>query len=493
MKTKHWIIGLILPVALLVSACGASTQPTANTGAETAPTSAPAEQPAPAVEPTTAQEPPAAEEPKATEPAVAEPAAPSGEQATISYWFDPPEQGQPANCFVENVIKPFNDQSKTVMVEAVEQPNSWDATRTALAGGAGPDIITTPGPSFAFELGKSGQLLPLDEFSTQYGWGERFIPWALNLGKIEGKLLSIPNEQETLVLYYNKTLFEEKGWQPPKTIDEMAALAAKIKEAGIIPFSHANAEWRPSNEWFAGEWMNHSAGPQKVYDALTGKAKWTDPEFVQAIASLDEFQKNGYFMGGLDRYYTATGSERSAAFGSGQAAMNIEGTWFMNGASQYFGAEAGNTNEWDWVPMPSKSGEAIFDLGIGSTYSINNATKHPQAAAEFMDFMFSPAVQASLVTQCSQAPAPVRLEENALSGIDPRVASLYVALAEASDKNNYGYTTWTFWPPKSDVYIYEEIEKVWAGEMTPEQYLEGLQKMFDQELAAGDIPPIPSR
>jgi raffinose/stachyose/melibiose transport system substrate-binding protein len=87
----------------------------------------------------------------------------------------------------------------------------------------------------------------------------------------------------------------------------------------------------------------------------------------------------------------------------------------------------------------------------------------------------------------------VRLEADALTDIDPRAASLYEALGTASDAGNYGYTTWTFWPPKSDVYIYEEIEKVWAGTITAEEYLAGLQQLFAEEQAAGDIPPIPER
>ena len=77
--------------------------------------------------------------------------------------------------------------------------------------------------------------------------------------------------------------------------------------------------------------------------------------------------------------------------------------------------------------------------------------------------------------------------------LDPRIAAIFADLAAASDAGNYGYTTWTFWPPKSDVYIYEEIEKVWAGDMTPEEYLLGLDELFAQELQAGEIPPIPDR
>jgi raffinose/stachyose/melibiose transport system substrate-binding protein len=89
--------------------------------------------------------------------------------------------------------------------------------------------------------------------------------------------------------------------------------------------------------------------------------------------------------------------------------------------------------------------------------------------------------------------APVKLEAAQLSEIDPRQARAIEELGKASDAGNYGYTTWTFWPPKSDAYIYEEVEKVWAGELTSQQYLEGLQKLFDEEVAAGAIPPIPSR
>ncbi|HWQ12534.1 MAG TPA: extracellular solute-binding protein [Roseiflexaceae bacterium] len=468
---------LVALVALVLAACGGT--PTA-----TPPTSAPAAEPtaAPAVAPTAA-------------PAAGQPA--TGEKATVTFWFQPSE-GSDTNCFLDTVITPFNEQSSNVMVEAVSQPNVWDATRTAIAGGSGPDIVETPGPSFAFELVQAGQLLPLDELAQQYGWGELFVPWALNLGRVDGKLYSLPTELETLVLYYNKTLFEEKGWKVPQTIDELMALSAQIKEAGVIPFAHANAEWRPTNEWFVGTFFNRVAGPQKVYDALTGKAKWTEPEFVRAIEMLTQLQQQGHFMGGLDRYYTATGNERYAAFGSGEAAMNIEGTWAMGtgegSMDSFFGEAAGNSNTWDWAPVPGTTpGDQIFDIGIGSTYSINKTARDPQAAAEFLTYMFQPETQARLLAACGTAPAPVRLKADALQGIDPRAAGVYEAMGKASDAGTYGYTTWTFWPPKSDVYIYEEIEKVWAGEMTAQQYLEGLQALFDEELKAGDIPPIPQR
>lgn len=415
------------------------------------------------------------------------------DQPTITMWFDTTGGSETADCMVANAIDPFNGQGGP-QIDATLQAKNWDAMRTAIAGGAGPDIVTTPGPSFAFELAQAGQLLGLDEIAVTNGWAEDFVPWALNLGKVNDALYSIPNEIETLVLYYNKTLFEEQGWTPPKTLDELMTLAEQVDAAGIIPFAHTNLEWRAANEWYVGEFLNHSAGgPQLVYEALRGTAQWTDPALVESLTMLDQMQQNGWFMGGLDRYYTTTEADADATFGDGDAAMKIEGSWWVSDSALFFGEEAGNENEWDWVPMPSASGDAIFDLGIGSTFSINAKTANPEAVAGFLDFLFSPETQGALAVECGLAPAPVNIPAEGLSGLDPRYAGILEALNTASQKNNYGYTTWTFWPPKSDVYIYEKIEEVWAGNMTVEEYLQGLQTLFDQEKAEGAIPPLPER
>lgn len=416
------------------------------------------------------------------------------EGTELTMWLDTTGGAETAECIVATAIEPFNAAGSGVTVDATLQANGWDATRTALAGGAGPDIVGTPGPSFAMQLALAGQLLPLDDYAEEFGWSDRFAAGSLNLGMADGQLYSIPSEIETLVLYYNETLFEQNGWEPPTTLDELMTLAETVDAAGIIPFAHTNAEWRPANEWFVGEFLNHSAGgPQLVYDALTGEADWTDPAFVEAIDALNQMQQNGWFMGGLDRYYTTTTAEAGAMFGAGEAAMKIEGSWYVSDTPMQFGEAAGNENEWAWVPMPSVSGDAIFDLGIGQTFSINANSANPDATAAFLDYWFSPETQAKLLSECSLVPAPVDLEGQDLGAVDPGLAEILAALNEAFAANNYGYTTWTFWPPATETYLIEEIERVWAGEITPEEYLQGHQESFDAERAEGAVPPIPER
>src|SRR5215204_2713372 len=422
------------------------------------------------------------------------PAALAQDPVEIKLWLGVTSGSTAAETAVEQAVDAYNALGNGTTVNATVQANNWPATQTAVAGGAGPDIVGTPGPSFAMQLAQAGRLVPLDEFAEQFGWADRFAEGSLDLGTTNGHLYSIPDQIETLVLYYNKTLFEQNEWEPPTTRDELVALAEQIDAAGVIPFANANAEWRPANEWFVGEFLNHNAGgPQKVYDALTGSAQWTDPDFVDAIEVLNQMQQNGWFAGGLDRYYTLTEAEAGSMFGAGEAAMKIEGTWFLENVNNYFGEAAGNENDWGWVPMPSASGEPIFDLGIGQTYSINANSANPEATAQFLDFYFSPETQARLLANCGVVPAAVNLEGQDLSAVNPGLTEILAALGEAFAANNYGYTTWTFWPPESETFLIEEVEKVWAGEMTAEDYLQGHQEVFDKEREAGAVPPIPER
>jgi raffinose/stachyose/melibiose transport system substrate-binding protein len=471
---------MVTLVSMIISGCA----PAATPAAAPAPTQASAAAEQPAAAPTAV---PATQAPASTE----KPAATG--KTTISFWVDTGGDATVSTCLIDKVIGNFNAKTTAFQVEAQPQANAWDAIRTAVAGGGGPDIVYTPGPSFVYEMAKAGQLLPLDDIAVKYSWDKQFLPWALSLGKVDGKLYSIPHEIESLVLYYNKTVFEAHGWKPPTTIDEYLALNKEIKAAGLIPNAAGNSDWKPADEHYWSIFVNAIAGPQKVYDALTGKTPWTDPAIVGVVDTMDQLFMGGDFQESLDRYYTTTSTEFLTTLGDGKAAMAPSGTWWLGTISKYFGEAAGNKNDWDWVPFPTTDGKPLFTLGIGSTYSINAATKYPDESAQFLTYYFSPEAQAISIGECGVAPAPIPMSADQLKGIDPRRARLIDELGKAAGAGQYGYTTWTFWPPKSDAYIYDEIEKVWAGQTTLNDYMAGLDAQFQEELKSGNIPPIPAR
>lgn len=413
----------------------------------------------------------------------------AGEKATIEVWYQDPAIWQGV---IDTVVADFNQQSTTVEVIATPRgagTAARDAVQVALAGGAGPDVITPFGPSLIPELVEAGHLLPLDPYVEQFGWDEFIAPWALELGRVDGVLYALPVELESLVLWYNKALFEEQGWQPPTTTAEFVSLAEEIQAAGVIPLAGGIGECPACIEWFFGEFVSHIAGPEKVNEALSGDIPFTDAAFVDSVTTFKDMAQAGYWMGGVDRFFTATFDEFSSAFASGEAAMNLEGTWFAGRAPEYF--VEGRESDWDWVPVPSTSGEAIYSLGIGSIRAINANSENPEAAAEWLTYELSPEVQAKLLVDHGIALAPVDVEESMLTGLDPRMSRLWADFADAQAAGGIGYTVWTFWSPDSEGYIIDELQKVLTDDLTVEDFLAGLDEVFTADLQAGKTPPLP--
>jgi len=399
--------------------------------------------------------------------------------------------------YVNEVLAGFERENPDIKIEVSFKEDLNQALRTAMQAGAGPDIVYTPGPSFALEYVLADMLLPLDHYAELMNWSEKISGWALDLGRVDGKLYSLPKELEAMVLFYNKTLFEEMGWAPPQTLEEMEAIAEAAFEMGIIPFAHGNNDWRPANEWHVGVFLNHYAGPKAVKAALKGEKPWTDEEFVEAIAMLNEYMQRGWFSQGVGNYYSLRGEDRWSMLASGEAAMIIEGSWAMSSAGEYFGPKAGTDTEWDWVPVPvfREGVEApLYTIGVGSTISINARSPYPDEAAKFIDYLFADRQRAArwIYDQGAIFNNPLPFEPTDFpADMEERWARFVSDLAAAVSGGNYGYTTWTFWPPRSDVYIYEGIESVWSGELSPNDYLANLDAIFREEIADGKIPPIP--
>ena len=75
----------------------------------------------------------------------------------IELWLNTTSGSTTAECIVEHAVDVFNALGNGTTVDATIQANSWQATQTAVAGGAGPDVVGTPGPSFAMQLALAGQ------------------------------------------------------------------------------------------------------------------------------------------------------------------------------------------------------------------------------------------------------------------------------------------------------------------------------------------------
>ena len=173
--------------------------------------------------------------------------------------------------------------------------------------------------------------------------------------------------------------------------------------------------------------------------------------------------------------------------------MNVEGSWFLASIGEFF---AGNEKGWDWAPLPPlRDGvpAELYELGIGSTLSVNRRAQNTDGAAAFVDYLAADKKRAAewmaAIPAAFNAPLPFT-ESDFPQSMDPRVARQLASLSQATDKGNFGYTAWTFWPSKSDVYIQEETQKVLTGDITAAEFCSGLDEVFTQDRKDGEVPKI---
>jgi len=100
----------------------------------------------------------------------------------------------------------------------------------------------------------------------------------------DGKVYLIPFDTYAWTVYYRKSLWQDKGYKPPTTLDEFKTLAAKMKSDGLVPVGLGDKDGWPAQGHF--DVMNlRQNGYQFHVDLMNGKAKWTDPN-VKAVFEL---------------------------------------------------------------------------------------------------------------------------------------------------------------------------------------------------------------
>ncbi len=422
--------------------------------------------------------------------------ADTGAKTKVVWWT---ESVEPAleEAFQKQFVDTFNESHPDIELEVVFQENLNDVLRTAIQAGTGPDIVQTPGPGFLLEYQSANLVLPLSDFAAQYGWKDKILPWAYASGTLEGELYGLPLTFESMIMLYNTKVFNDLGLTPPTNRAEFDEVAKAIQAAGLLPISYGNVGWQPTNEHLIGMWLNAYAGSDKVYEALIGKRAWTDEVFVGAIDMLkQDITTNGYFAGSLEDYYSFDWDTFFGTLASGKAGMMTIGTWGFRGATDFF---ADNPDGWDWAMFPALS-EGVkqgYDLAIGSTVSINAASKSPEAAAAVLDYLYNDAAQAASIAQIfsfGEFVVPIEFAENDFpAGVDPRVARFLSEFAQVTGEGRYGYTTWTFWPAEAETQLWKDVELVWSGDMTTADYLAKQQELWDKARAENTVPPIPER
>lgn len=377
----------------------------------------------------------------------------------------------------EDTIAAFEREHPNIKVKLTYMQDPEGIALQQMVAGAGPDILVTGGPSGVKKIADE-YLLPLDEYAKLYGWEERYQQWAYDSGKKNGKLYAIPGPFETLVVFYNKRIFEENGWSVPNTFEEMLALSAEIQQKGLIPFAYGNADFRDASSFWLSEAFNLNLGADGFKKVLTGEQKWNSPDMKDAMVKLNDMWQKGYIN--EKQSHAITLDDAAGLFFGEQAAMQMNGTWMLAD----FISEPPSF-DWDMFVMPAwKEGvEANLPLALGSAFAINKHSKNPDAAALFIDWMDSP----DIVAKAGQLGEFRPVKDFQISGVIPQIQKAFDLLNEYMEANKTGYAAWTYWPTQVSDYSAQNLDAVFLGGMSIDTYLGELEKEYAKDVAEQSV------
>lgn len=244
-----------------------------------------------------------------------------------SYWY---LTGQPAEAVRAGSVERFNTDHPDTPITGTSFANEVYSSklRTAMGAGEGPTLIFGWGGGGLREFAEAGQVADLTDFVEENPeLKERFFESTWGAATVDDKIYAIPGETtSTVVLYFNKAVFEEAGVEPPETWDDVLDLVEVFKAKGIAPFALAGqSRW---TEMMYVEYMvDRIGGPQIFQNVLDGKPDaWSDPAVLDALTKLQDLVKAGGFVDGFSSIAPDSGADLALLY-TGKAAMLVQGTW----------------------------------------------------------------------------------------------------------------------------------------------------------------------
>jgi multiple sugar transport system substrate-binding protein len=366
-----------------------------------------------------------------------------------------------------------------VKLEYASWAQYWTKIQAQLAAHEAPDVILMTA-MYLQDFAKRNQLVdlaPMLKADPALKLDQYYASPVEGL-KIDQKLYGLPRDCNTVGIYYNKTLFENRGVPLPTADWTWADLRNAAKQLTfddnkdgrmdcwgfLAGYQTIEVEW--------GYWVEQNGGailnPERTHCLLD------QPAAAEALKFLHAFVVDGLSPGPADTGGFGTGIDM---FTVGRIAMVAAGSWGVKSFSTI------EKFKWDIAPLPRGKVKAAPSNGLG--YAIYQGSKQQAAAWELAKFLVSEPAQRQLAKSGTSIPALRAVAESA-DYLDGKPAGKQFFLEQLG----YGQPLpCTENLARWETAIRDQLELVWLGKQTMDDGLKAATRDVDAILAKNTAPP----
>ena len=304
---------------------------------------------------------------------------------------------------------------------------------------------------------------------------QTLLPGSLEPGTYDGKTMALNYAYTAYGIWYSGKLFNDKGWQYPKTWDEMISLCKTIKAAGIAPWTYQGKHPRYMS-WPILSAAAKLAGPQVLLaiDNLEPNA-WKHDAIKAAAEAYYQLVVDGYILPGsegMDHIQSQT------EWCKGKAAFISCGSWLESEQKAVTPADF----QMAIAPTPSlTSGDKLPFAALrgtaGEPFIVPAKGKNVPGGMEYLRVMLSKK-GASDFTQKTASLTCVAGAEQGVT-LPPGLTSVTKALKDSGDKGfNWVYNS--FYRKLERNLVDAACGDLFTKRITPAQFVEQCQKGADE-------------
>ncbi|EBN0092218.1 sn-glycerol-3-phosphate ABC transporter substrate-binding protein UgpB [Proteus mirabilis] len=296
----------------------------------------------------------------------------------------------------------------------------------------------------------------------------------------DGKMISLPFNSSTPVLYYNKALFKQAGIaQPPKTWKEMGAVSQKLLDAGVkCGFTTTWQSWTQIENFGARNNLP-IATKNNGFDGTDTSFLFNQAPFVAHIQRMADWSKSGIFK------YGGRQSDAMPLFYTQECAMVMESSAGFAGIKENMkGIDIGVSQLPYDDTLVDKPANSIIG-GASLWVMAGRPDAEYNGVAKFFTYLSSPEVQADWhqatgylpVTKAAYALTQQQGFYQQNPGADTAILQMTTSDSTANSK---GLRFGNFLQTRE--IVDEELEKVWSGKQSAQAALDNAVKRGNEQL-----------
>ncbi len=405
------------------------------------------------------------------------------DKTEIEFWH---AMGGRLGEVVNEIATDFNasqDDYSLVPVYKGNYEETLTAGIAAFRAGEQPDIIQVFDAGAATIIGAKGAVIPAQDLLVNNGVAfdaNDYISGVRNFyADTEGKMVGMPFNSSTPILYFNEDALKKAGVSAPKTWEEFQSVTAPaLKEAGYTPLAQSHLPWI-----FTENFMSRHNLPFATNDNGYGDGETKILVNNDAIKSHFTAVKS-WLDDGLFGYYGAGWGDNQKPFEQGDVAMWLGSSGSFGGLAKTveFPFSATYLPYWEGVnaePTNTFIGGAALFAMAGKSAEENKAT------AEFFRFLTSAETQYYWHKETGYVPITNAAYELAKSdGHYDRAPAAEIGIKQLtlpSGENTKGYRM-GFYVQVRDV-MNREYGKILAGEASVEDAFKTIEEDANKLLA----------